>query len=447
MRDPLHWLMGTRLEVPTKLVPADVLFVVVALLVLLPSLRLLRRGGRTHDLWRLTAVRAAVALVGALVGLAVCWIVGDVTNTFDTVLTAVTRMWVAFAFAALALAGVGLVHGGRARRWTSVALVPLALVVPALGINVDYAAYPTLNTLVRTDPYPALHLGDQGPVAGHHVPSAATWTPPADMPTTGVIGSVRIPGRASGFPARPAVVYLPPAARTADPPALPVIVSLSGQPGGPSDMFSVGRLGDTLDRYAAAHHGLAPIVVSADQLAVPGHNTMCVDSRLGNAATYITQDVPDWITTHLRVAPDRRAWGLVGFSEGATCSVQFLTGHPDGFSAALAIASELQPVDRGPENSADEAFGGSLAAWRAAAPIALMHAHGPYTHHALWMTAGANDSDFADHAMRITRAATEAGIRATSALAPGSGHDWNTVQWSLHRDLPREADFLFGAIP
>jgi len=32
------------------------------------------------------------------------------------------------------------------------------------------------------------------------------------------------------------------------------------------------------------------------------------------------------------------------------------------------------------------------------------------------------------------------------AFAPGSGHDWNTVQWSLRTELPHEADTLFGAL-
>lgn len=449
--DPFHWLMGTRLQVPTKLVPADTLFVVLVLLVLLPTVgALLGRGRRPSvwldgAVWRATGVRAAVTAGGAALGLLACWVVGDLLNAFDVRLTDVTRMWVAFATGALALAVTGIVQGGRGRRVTAAVLVPVALLVPALGVNVDYAAYPTLTALVQTNPYPAIDLaGDRPPLDGR-TPSARDWHAPADMPATGLVGTVHIPGTRSGFPARPAVVYLPPAARTADPPALPVIVSLSGQPGTPSDMFTAGAMATTLDAYAAAHHGLAPIVVSADQLAVPGHNTMCVDSPIGNAATYITEDVPDWIEGHLRVDRDRSRWGLVGFSQGATCAMQFLTGHPEAFAAALAISSELQPIDRGPQNSADEGFGGSLARWRAAAPIALMRAHGPYPHHALWLTAGGNDHEFVGYAEHLGTAAGRARIRTSVAFAPGSGHDWNTVQWSIRTDLPQEADALFGA--
>ncbi|WIB60609.1 alpha/beta hydrolase-fold protein [Curtobacterium sp. MCLR17_007] len=443
MLDPFHWVMGTRLQVPTKLVPADVLFGVTAVVVLLPALR---TGLRSSAAWRRTGVRAAVAVGGALLGLLACWVVGDLFNAFDVHLTDVTRMWVAMAFAGLALAVAGLVQGGRGRRVLAGVLVPLALLVPALGVNVDYAAYPTLNALVQTNPFPALDLGSESSVdAVADRPASEHWTPPATMPTAGRVGTVRIPRTRSGFPARPAVVYLPPAALTDDPPVLPVVVSLSGQPGSPSDMFTAGGIAGVLDAYAAAHHGLAPIVVSADQLAVPGHNTMCVDSSIGNAATYITQDVPAWVTAHLRVPTDRRGWGLVGFSQGATCATQFLSGYPDRFGAALAVSSELHPVDRSPQNSADEAFGGSLARWRAAAPSALMAANAPYQDTRLWLTAGSTDHEFTESAKRIGAAARRAGIHTAVASAPGSGHDWNTVQWSLANELPHEADALLGA--
>lgn len=444
MTDPFHWLMGTRLQVPTKLVPVDVLFGVLALLVLLPALR---TGLSSRSGWRRTALRAAVTAGGAVLGYLACWVVGDLLNAFDVVLTDVTRMWVALAFAGVALAVTGIVQGGRGRRVLAAVLVPLALLAPALGINVDYAAYPTLNALVQTDPFPPLDLGSESGVeAVSATPAPApAWTPPVGMPAAGRVGTVRIPGTRSGFPARPAVVYLPPAALTADPPTLPVIISLSGQPGSPSDMFTAGGIAVVLDQYAAAHHGIAPIVVSADQLAVPGHNTMCVDSSIGNAATYITQDVPAWVTSHLRVTDDHRGWGLVGFSQGATCATQFLSGHPDRFGAALAISSELAPVDRSPQNSADEAFGGSLARWRAAAPSALMAANAPFTDTSLWLTAGSNDHAFTASAQHIGKAAERAGIHTTVAFAPGSGHDWNTVHWSLVLELPREADLLLTA--
>lgn len=469
----IHWLLGTRLESPNKLVPLDTLFGVLALVVLLPSLggwlrrrrssrALLVAGpdgraeadrGRIAGLEpglptavRRTLVRVLVTLLAGVAGLVACWVVGDDLNAFDVHLTDVTRMWVAFGFGGAALGVTALVQGGVGRRFLAAGLVPVALLVAALGVNVDYAAYPTLNALRQTDPYGPLTLGaETGSATTGAVVDPLHWHAPAGMPTKGEVGSVVIPGTRSGFPARPAVVYLPPAARTADPPVLPVLVSLSGQPGSPSDMFQIGGMATVLDQYAAAHGGLAPIVVSADQLAVPGHNPMCVDSVVGNAATYITRDVPDWIHRHLRVASDRAHWGLIGFSEGATCATQFLTGYPEQFSAALAISSERQPIDRTPQNSADEAFGGSLARWREASPAALMHRHGRYEHTHLWLAYGEDDREFATDAKALATAARHARITVSLGGSPHTGHDWNTVGWALRTDLPREVAVLFHA--
>jgi enterochelin esterase-like enzyme len=432
---PIEWLLATQLQAPSKLVPIDAAFVVLALVVLLPVLPGRRRPasaartgpGHGAVAWRAAGTRAAVAAGCAAAVLVVCWVVSDVRDVFGVALSPVTRMWVAIAAAALGLAVTGIVQGARWRRALAAVLVPAALVVPALGVNVEFAKYPTLGTVVQSDPYPTLD------------PSAARGT---RMPAAGEVRTVDVPGTRSGFPARPAVVYLPPAALVRDPARLPVVLAFAGQPGAPSDMFTAGRMDTVLDAYAAAHHGRAPIVVAVDQLSAPGLNTMCVDSRLGNAATYVTEDVPRWLAAHLPVTSDRRAWGLVGFSQGATCAMQFLSGHPDEFDAALAVASERQPVDQSPQHSADRAFRGDVDAWRAAGPIAQMRHH-RLDGHTVWLTAGSADREFSRNARELGAAARKAGADTTVSSAPGSGHDWNTVQWSLRTDLPAEADVLF----
>ncbi|WIB77891.1 alpha/beta hydrolase-fold protein [Curtobacterium sp. MCPF17_002] len=426
---PTEWLLATQLQAPSKLVPIDVAFAVLTVVVLLPVVR----SWRDRRAWRSVGLRAAIAGAAAVVVLVVCWIASDVLNLFGVTLSPVTRMWIAIAAAGLALAVTGMVQGGRWRRALAVVLVPAALLVPALGVNVEFAKYPTLGTVVQSSPYPALDLA---------VSSAGS---DASMPAVGEVRTVDIPGTRSGFPARPAVVYLPPAALVRDPAPLPVVLAFSGQPGAPSDMFTAGEMGTVLDAYAAAHRGRAPIVISVDQLSAPGRNTMCVDSRLGAAATYVTEDVPAWLSAHLPVTTDRRAWGLVGFSQGATCAMQFLTAHSSSFGSALAISSELQPIDQNARHSADQAFGGSVAAWKRAAPIAQMRANGLHGDE-LWLTAGSADKEFSENARTLGAAAKRAGAATTIAFAPGSGHDWNTVQWSMREELPHEADALFGAL-
>ncbi len=138
-----------------------------------------------------------------------------------------------------------------------------------------------------------------------------------------------IPGATSGFAARDAVVYLPPAYFANPRPLLPVLVMLAGQPGSPEDWLNGGKLAMTMDAFAREHHGLAPVVVVPDGTGSQLANPLCLDSQLGKVASYLAVDVPTWIKTHLQVDPDPRSWAVGGLSYGGTCSLQLATNHPE----------------------------------------------------------------------------------------------------------------------
>ena len=129
------------------------------------------------------------------------------------------------------------------------------------------------------------------------------WHPPHGMPGTGAVYQVNIPGVRSGFAARPGYIYLPPAYLVRPRPQLPVLVLLGGQPGDPRAWVDSGQVQAVMDAFASRHHGVAPVVVMADDLGGYFANPMCLNSRLGNVQTYLTVDVPDWITSHLQVRP------------------------------------------------------------------------------------------------------------------------------------------------
>ena len=74
-----------------------------------------------------------------------------------------------------------------------------------------------------------------------------------------------------------------------------------------------------MDRFAAAHDGLAPLVIVPDLTGSALGNTLCLDSRLGAADTYLARDVPAWAATTLQVDSGRMAVG--GFSFGGTCAL------------------------------------------------------------------------------------------------------------------------------
>ncbi|CAN5371653.1 alpha/beta hydrolase-fold protein [soil metagenome] len=405
------------------------LFVASGALVLV--LVLIRPGQR----WRRrswTLVSLVAAGVGALIGAAATWVVDDWLNLVGVSFSPVTRVWIAGVFSGLAVAGCSLYRSRWYRRLVSVIAMGVFVLTGAIGINIDFGTYPTVNSFLGISPYDSVPLPALAQAQRYGAPLSAAWVAPAGMPVHGVVGSVAIPATASGFVARKALVYLPPAALTAAPPELPVVITLSGQPGAPSDPLLSGHLIETLDAYAAAHSGLAPIVVSPDQLGAPENNPMCVDGARGNSATYLTVDVVDWIRAALPVSNDAAEWGIAGFSQGGTCSIQLGAGHPELFGAILDVSGELVPADGDEEDTIEAGFAGSRAAYLAALPEAVLKQHAPYRTFAVFAV-GQNDTVYRPDALVMSAAAREAGMTVTYFEAPDSAHDYATATYAFDR--------------
>jgi S-formylglutathione hydrolase FrmB len=235
-------------------------------------------------------------------------------------------------------------------------------------------------------------------------------------------------------------VYLPPAALVARAPRLPVIEMLSGQPGAPANLITSGAMATILDQFAAAHHGLAPIVVIPDQLGAPQLNPMCVDSILGNSATYLTVDVPNWITHHLHVLPGPADWAIGGFSQGGTCSIQLGAKYRGLYGSILDIAGEVAPHHGSIPATTASAFGGSAAEYTAATPLALLASGAPYLSTLGIFVAGQNDARFGAASVTISNAAQAAGMTMHHLVSPGTAHDWKTVQFGIRTAIPLLGD-------
>ena len=415
-----------------------VIEILAALAAVALIVRPLPRGVRMR--WIVTAVAALV--LGAALGLLACWVVGDLLNAFDVTLSAVSRAWVAAAFAGIALAVASLVRSRARRRAGAVAAAVVFALLGALGVNADFGQYPTLASVLGVSSFPELPAAvAQAQRAAAGSASGATaldasWSPPADLPAKGLVGAVTIPATVSHFAARQALVYLPPAALVAHPPAVPVLVMLAGQPGSPENVFLAGRLDRVLDKLAAQHGGLAPIVVVPDQLSAPDTNPMCVDSAIGNSATYLTVDVPAWISANLDVQPGSAAWGIGGFSQGGTCAIQLGAGHPDVFGSILDISGELEPKVGSPEQTVERGFDGDAAAYDAAKPLSIITAHAPYAATVAVFAAGALDTKYTPWVATVEAAAKTAGMQTTLLSSPGTAHDWATVRYAYENGLP-----------
>jgi len=412
----MDWLLQLPLmESRTLLILSIVSGAVAVLLIIRPGLRRVL----------LSLLGAAI---GAGIGALVFWWVVNVQDVFGVDLSDTARMWVIAGFAGIGLALANLFSSRLRRKVLALLAIPVLLLAPAAGINADFGAYHTLGQLFGSSQVPQLDTirsGEHGEVVSGVPNYATSWTPPEDMPLYGEIGEVAIPTTVSGFTAaRPAQVWLPPAALVDNPPVLPVIFILSGQPGSPAENFEMGRLSQVLDDYARSHRGLAPIAVAVDQLGDPGSNPLCIDSQAhGKVQSYLTQDVPAWVRANFRVSDDPSMWMLQGFSQGATCTVQFITEFPQIFGSGITTGTQLGPLLHEEADTVAEGFGGDQLAYDRAQPLAIMLAHGQYANSTLLLGVGKTDDRYRAYSDQLADAARTAGIHV-QRLTADTGHDW-----------------------
>ncbi|MEU1117506.1 MULTISPECIES: alpha/beta hydrolase-fold protein [unclassified Streptomyces] len=320
------------------------------------------------------------------------------------------------------------------------ALVAGALVV-VLGlceVNIHYDSYPTLRTMLGPQDTVSLKDATGGREPMVDVPPgkalSEVWRAPARMPAKGTVSTASVPGTKSGFKARDAYVYLPPAYHTSPRPPLPVLVLMAGQPGSPQDWITSGQLPDMMDDFAARHAGLAPVVLVVDPLGSPFDNPLCMDSRLGKVQTYLAEDVPDWAAAHLQTATDRSRWAIAGLSNGGTCALQLAVNAPRRYGTFLDISGQDEPTLGSREKTVDAAFGGDEAAFEKVNPVDVMARRAfPDTSGAI--VAGTDDSTYRPQALKVYAAAKKAGMKVELVQLPG-GHSWQVWRPGLEKQLP-----------
>jgi S-formylglutathione hydrolase FrmB len=255
-----------------------------------------------------------------------------------------------------------------------------------------------------------------------------------------VFAAFDVPATRSHFAHRPGEVYLPPAYFTSNRRNLPVLIMLAGTPGTPAHWIKAGGAEATVEAYAAANRGRAPVLVFVDQNGGAIRDTECVDGPQGNAETYLTVDVPAYVTRTLHVTRDPGKWGIVGFSEGGTCALDLTLGHPDRFRNAVDLAGDARPNLGNPEHSLERLFGGSTADQRRHDPRYLMTVH-RYPGVTVWLAAGGNDGRRLQVVRSLGGAATRSGI-TTHEVTVAGGHNWQFARATFARILPQLGDEL-----
>ncbi|MGO4237464.1 alpha/beta hydrolase-fold protein [Pseudarthrobacter sp. YAF2] len=378
---------------------------------------------------RAWAVRVLAGVATAFVVVAtVHWILINVLTVFPEDIPNTVLLWLVPGLSALVLALLRMPRTSWTRRSTGIVAALLVMLLSTIQINAYFGLNRTVSDLLGTALARIPVLEQQlmrHPGESDGVPLQG-WKPAGDLPAGGVLRKTAIPGTLSGMSNRDAYIYLPPAYFAANRPALPVLVLVAGQPGGPADWLTGGSIRGHMDSFAAAHGGVAPVVVIPDPNGSQSANTMCMDSKIAKADTYLSQDVPRWISSTLAVDTNHRHWAVGGFSFGGTCAIQMGTRHPDIYADVLGFSSEAEPaIAKERQKTIDAAFPGNPDDFIKQTPLEIMK-HQRFDTSGMYLTAGQNDPEFVRNLHTLAAAAKDAGFTVQAHEVERTGHSWDT---------------------
>lgn len=258
-------------------------------------------------------------------------------------------------------------------------------------------------------------------------------------PGKGVWTSLTIAGKRTGY-RLPAWIYVPdsyfdPSHATRQ---FPVSIVLSGYPAPPEIWEQAAHLAALLDKLIANGRIPPMIFVAVTQDPVPHRDSECVDVVGGTKAdTYISQDVPDVITQHLRIIADRSAWSTLGYSTGGYCAVDLALRHPHEFSSVICLDGYFVPAN---DATTGDLFKHNAAVQRSFTPLRtiLDKRDVPLRFYLLVGDAETN----LEKAGRAFAAEVRPPDTVTVVNIPG-GHNWGT--WAAA--LPAALAWLAAALP
>ena len=396
-------------------------------------------GWRSRQ-WRTWWLPTAAALGGAL-AIAVDVYLGSIGVAGDP---APRRLWWWVGLTGLTL--VTAAAGWRGTQWwrrgLGLACVPACVLCAALVVNQWIGYFPTVHAA-----WSQLTMSQLPDQTDRMTVTAMQLT--GTRPHRGVVVPVTISAAASGFRHRDELVYLPPAWFAANPPPrLPVVMMIGAQLNTPADWLRTGGAVQTIDDFAAAHGGNAPVFVFVDATGTFDNDTECVNGIRGNASLHLTKDVVPYLISNFGVSTDRRHWGVLGWSMGGTCAVELVARRPELFSTFVDISGDLSPNSGTKAQTIARLFGGNYDAWAAFDPTTVITRHGQYSDvsglFAVAATIGpaasggpdlANPEGQDQAAQTLYRVGSAHGIECSVLTLPGR-HDWPFAAQVFDAALP-----------
>ncbi|MGP3769908.1 alpha/beta hydrolase [Streptomyces sp. SDT5-1] len=239
-----------------------------------------------------------------------------------------------------------------------IAVTQLALLAScAVAVNAHFDFYGSWDELLGRPPTTPGRVRDSGGVtdvraSGRSLVQAAgpqgldtvRGLPTGPPAKAGRVESVRIVGRRS-HAVDPAFVYLPPQyfQHQYHRQRFPVIVAISGYPGGIVNLARFLRVPQTVGRLEAQGRMQPTVVVMVRPTIAPPRDTECVDVPGGpKAETFFAKDLPEALRATYRVGHDPSAWGALGYSSGGSCALQLALRDPNVYPSAAALSADYR---------------------------------------------------------------------------------------------------------
>ena len=424
MRSPLDWSL---IDFPAKaLLMVSVLGLLVALL--------WARGRR----WWLAVVPVGMG-VAVVFAVASYFTVNYLWHPYPDIIPWMLFAWAGFAVLVLCLSAARMRRSGWPVRLLMVLGVLWAVLVVGAQANIHYAAFTSARKLINPLLHPAADLSAVTSVQSSAVRASAgstleqLWQPPANMPSAGRVVKASTPATAR-FAPRQALIYLPPAYLATPRPELPVLVLLPGDPGAPRDWVDAVQVDDVLDKFAAQHKGLAPVVVMADQQGIAENNPSCLDSPWGTPQTYLAEDLPRWVSANLQVSGDHRHWAIGGLSSGGTCSLLVALRAPQTFPNVVDMSGQREPILTSHAETVTKLFNGDEAAYANVTPKSIL-AKRQYPDTNALISVGSDDAFYKPQQQEIYAACKQAGMKVQWQEFPG-GHTFAVFRAAFEAAVP-----------
>ncbi len=235
------------------------------------------------------------------------------------------------------------------------------------------------------------------------------------------------PGRISHI-TRSVYVYLPP--QYFQPSyrnyRFPAIELLHGFPGTPEDWITVVGVTAMMQQLISSGQVKPAVLVMPDANGGRAISLQCLNQFHGpQDATYLAEDLPQYIAQKLRVQPPGPAWGIAGYSEGGFCAANLGLKYGNVFGFAGVLSGYFQPSNNqlGNPPRPVNPFGGSVKLRRENTPDDLILSLPPGTKiPQFWLGVGSGDHSDDRNAQIFEQLLQTRQPGVVLKVVPGGGH-------------------------